>query len=168
LIDKKLLLIAAIEGGILLFLPFSFEAFVNMQTGSISAFFVVLASGLAQKKGIAKKVKNNIVAKERDIIDEIEDRYDLYGDDQLEPNSEVDIKEFIKEEKKRHKVINKESLKEGFKIGFSPWRLGAYLILVFGFIALENNNMLNIGFYMTSLALGIVAATIYLQRGVYG
>ena len=66
------------------------------------------------------------------------------------------------EEKTIEKIINiignvdLKDVKKGSKAGFSPFRLVPYAFLILSFIALKNNNLLNIGIYLPSLLIGII------------
>jgi hypothetical protein len=70
------------------------------------------------------------------------------------------LREIVKEEKKRVKPMNAKNIKYGLRGGLSPLRLGAYLFLVLGFIALNNNHILELIYYLPSLLIGIVAGSI--------
>ena len=81
---------------------------------------------------------------ERDKIDEIDDPFDLYSD--YEPVKEEDltpekIKEIINDEKSK---LKKNSIKNAIfsASGFlSLYRILGYAILIFGFFALNNNQI---------------------------
>jgi hypothetical protein len=98
----------------------------------------------------------------RDLLDTIEDPYELYEDNQINdaPVEELDLKEIVKEEKSKIKTFNLKSAKHGAKGGFSPFRLVPYIFLVLGFIALENNGYLDIFVYLPSLLVGIIVGHI--------
>ena len=51
-------------------------------------------------------------------------------------------------------------MKKGSKAGFSLFRLIPYLFLVLGFIALKNNQLLEISVYLPSLLVGIIVASL--------
>jgi cytochrome c biogenesis protein CcdA len=103
---------------------------------------------------------------DRDKVDEIDDPFDLYSQD-IEPIKEEEltpekIKEIIKEEKtkvKRNSFKNTLFSAGGF---VSIYRLLGYGILIFGFFALNNNNLfLPIPFL---IGLGIVPIAVLLTK----
>ncbi|MBL0707590.1 MAG: hypothetical protein JJW00_00905 [Sulfurimonas sp.] len=99
----------------------------------------------------------------RSLLDEIEDPHELYDDNKpinYAPLEELDLKAIVKEEKKKIKTVSGASLKQGFKGGTSLFRLLPYLFLVLGFIALKNNELLDISIYLPSLLFGIVVGSI--------
>ncbi|MBW6487629.1 MAG: hypothetical protein K0A91_00995 [Sulfurimonas sp.] len=108
-------------------------------------------------------IKNQValenVDEKRDILDEIEDPYELY--EEAETNSaadaELDLKAIVKEEKKKIKILDLREIKKGAKAGISLYRLVPYLFLIIGFIALKNNALLDISIYLPSLLTGILA-----------
>lgn len=98
---------------------------------------------------------------DRDLIDKLDDPYDLYSEDEV-----VDLKEYIKEYKTQAK---KDMFKNGFKFSspmFSIYRLAPYVILVLGFIGLKNNQLLELFPYMIGLAVGIISGYIVAKRAI--
>lgn len=137
----------------------SFEFYINLQIAFLSAGFIFFGSMLAYKKMINTQIENNNIRNEkRDLLDEIEDPYELYDDEPLNeaPYEELDLKEIVKEEKKKIKTFSLSSAKHGVKGGLSAFRLVPYVFLVLGFIALKNNELLNIPIYLVSLLPGMV------------
>ena len=124
----------------------------------LSSYFIIVGSVFAYRNMIEQQVKIKNIDEKRDILDEIEDPYELYDEDCPNEASakELNLKEIVKEEKKKIKIVNLKSMKDGSKAGFSPFRLIPYLFLILGFIALKNNEMLNIMVYLPSLFVGIV------------
>ena len=169
-VKKTISLIAAIELLILLGGIFSFEFFINMQIASLSSFFIILGSMIAHKRLINNRLKTENIDEKRDLLDEIEDPHELYEEQpSIDENSELDIKAIIKEEKKKIKTFSLKDIKKGSSAGFSPFRVAPYLFLILGFIALKNNDLLNISVYLPSLLIGIAAAymsfkSIYLSK----
>jgi hypothetical protein len=137
----------------------SFEFYINLQVAFLSAAFILFGSMFAYKKMINTQIENNIIVNEkRDLLDEIEDPYELYDDEPLNeaPYEELDLREIVKEEKKKIKTFSLSSAKHGVKGGLSAFRLVPYVFLVLGFIALKNNELLNIPVYLVSLLPGMV------------
>ncbi|PNV83549.1 MAG: hypothetical protein C0627_05580 [Sulfurimonas sp.] len=115
-------------------------------------------------------VKNQValedIDEKKDILDEIEDPYELYEDFEIDnrPSDELDIKAIVKEEKKKIKILNIKDIKKGSKAGVSLFRLIPYLFLILGFIALKNNALLDISVYLPSLLVGIVAGYFFAKE----
>ena len=155
---KTIRFIAIIEFFIFLTNIISFEFFINLQISFLSSFFIILGSSIAYKKMILTQVSAENIDEKRDILDEIEDPYELFSDEKSEePLEEKDFKAVVDSERKKIKTFNIKDIKKGAKAGFSPFRLVPYLFLILGFIALKNNELLNIAIYLPSLFLGIVA-----------
>ncbi|QFR50443.1 hypothetical protein FJR48_05690 [Sulfurimonas lithotrophica] len=109
---------------------------------------------------VDSKVKTESFESERDALDVIDDPHELYDETPLNDSEELDLKQIVKEEKKKIKTFNLKSIKEGGSASFSLFRLGGYLFLVLGFIALKNNEILDISVYLPSLLVGIIVGYI--------
>ncbi|MCW8955223.1 MAG: hypothetical protein OQK48_09820 [Sulfurimonas sp.] len=107
---------------------------------------------------IKTQVAQDNIDEQRDVLDEIEDPHELYDDEPINntPVEELDLKAIVKQEKKKIKILNIKDMKKGGKASVSLYRLAPYLFLILGFIALKNNELLNIGIYLPSLLVGIV------------
>lgn len=140
----------------------SLEFFINLQIAFLSSFFIILGSMYTYRKMINTKLESNEFEDKRDLLDTIEDPYELYDDTPLNetPVEELDLKAIVKEEKKKIKTLSIKNMKYGAKGSFSLFRLLPYLFLVLGFIALNNNDLLNIAIYLPSLLVGIVVGSI--------
>ena len=158
MVKKAISLLVVLQ--ILLFIGFfiSKEFFYNVEVGFWSAFFVVFGASYAYKKMVQYKIDTQEYEDKRDILDEIDDKFDLYDEQEINnaPAEELDLKAIVKEEKAKIKTVSLSSMKYGAKGGFSPWRLLPYLLLVFGFIALNNNGVLSLWFYLPALGVGVV------------
>jgi hypothetical protein len=132
--------------------------FINIQVASLSSFMIMIGSFYAYKKMVNSKVKTKSFESDRDPLDNIDDPHELYEDTKLEKENEqiLNFKEIIKQEKKKIKLFNLKSVKDGSSASFSMFRLGGYIFLVLGFIALKNNDILDIGVYLPSLLIGII------------
>lgn len=158
MVKKSIKTIVASEFIVLITYLYSFEFFINLQVAFLSSFFVILGSMFAYRKMVDKKVDADIVDEKRDLLDEIEDPHELYDDEPINdtPAEELDLKQIVKDEKKKIKILNFGAMKEGSGAGFSVFRLVPYLFLILGFIALKNNGYLNIAVYLPSLFFGIL------------
>ena len=140
----------------------SFTFYINFQIAFLSSLFVILGSSFAYKKMINNQVDSKMVDEKRDLLDEIEDPHELYDDEPINeaPVEELDLKEIVKEERAKIKTFSVESAKHGARGSVSLFRLAPYLFLVLGFIALKNNELLDIAVYLPSLFVGIVVGSV--------
>ncbi|MBC8238407.1 MAG: hypothetical protein H8E76_09305 [Helicobacteraceae bacterium] len=111
---------------------------------------------------VLKKVDAQEFEDKRDILDEIEDPHELYDGSEINqtPAEDLDLKAIVKEERAKIKTFNASSLKHGAKGAASFFRLLPYAFLVLGFIALENNGLLDVAIYLPSLLLGIIVGSV--------
>lgn len=144
----------------------SFTFFINLQIAFISSFFIMLGSMYAYKKMVNTQLESEAINEDRDLLDTIEDPHELYEEYDQEADSEKDIKTIVKEEKKKIKTFNAKSMKHGAKGSLSIFRLVPYIFLILGFIALNNNKLLDIKVYLPSLLIGIVVGYI-ISREVF-
>jgi len=123
---------------------------LNTQVAFLGSLFVTIASFLSYKKNVDNRVSNLDLSKQlkgenRDKIDEIDDPFDLYSQNEEIPEDQLTtekIKEIIQEERSK---VKRESFKNTiFSMGgfVSIYRILGYATLVFGFFALNNNKML--------------------------
>ncbi len=159
---KTIKLVGIVELLILATYLTSFELFINLQIAFLSSFFIILGAMFTYQKMVDTKVDANIVDGKRDLLDTIEDPYELYEDTPINdtPVEELDFKKIVKEEKKKIKTLSMKNIKYGAKGSFSPFRLVPYIFLILGFIALNNNDLLNVAIYLPSLLVGIVFGSI--------
>ncbi|MCH9814394.1 MAG: hypothetical protein K0U47_10700 [Epsilonproteobacteria bacterium] len=141
-------------------LLFAFNQGEHWVVSSQSAFFasllVTLASYLGYKNMVTKKLEAGDIPKEdREFIDEIEDKHDLYGE-------EKDLKEVIKEERAKIVGVKKSThnLVKSASGALSLFRLAAYGVLFLSFLYLNRHGMLNVTAYLVGLAIVPLTATI--------
>ena len=136
--------------------------YANLQVASLSSFFIILGSVYAYKKMIESQVEIKSYEVDRDALDIIDDPHGLYDETPLNetPAEDLDLKQIVKEEKAKIKTFSLSAMKEGGSAGFSVYRLVPYLFLVLGFIALKNNDILDISIYLPSLLVGIIVGYI--------
>ncbi len=158
IVKKTIKIIGVVELLILSTTLISFNLFINLQVAFLSSFFIIAGSAYAYKKMINAGVALENIDEKRDILDEIEDPYELYDETPINetPTDELDLKAIVTEEKKKIKILNLKEIKKGGKAGISLYRLVPYLFLILGFIALKNNELLDIFIYLPSLLLGII------------
>ncbi len=159
----------ALQALLLLLWPLSFELFINIEIAFFSAFFVMLGSMYSYAKLVHKRVEGYESGDGRDAVDRIEDPFDLYETDepQAADAEDVDIRAIIKEEKQRIKASG--AVKNATKSApamVSLYRIVPYGLLVLGFIALKNNDILSVWTYLIGLGLGIPAG-LYVGKGIF-
>ena len=122
---------------------------LSSQVAFFSSLFITIASFLSYKRNIENRLANLDLTQDnegidRDKIDEIDDPYDLYTEYKEIPEEELTtekIKEIINDEKskvKRNSFKNTIFSASGF---LSIYRVLGYMILIFGFFALNNNKI---------------------------
>lgn len=160
---KSLKLLAITELVILFTYFYASSFYANLQVAFMSSFIIMLGSFYAHRKMVNSKVQTHSYESDRDALDIIDDPHELYDETPLNetPAEELDLKQIVKEEKKKIKTFNFKSIKEGGGASFSLFRLAGYLFLVLGFIALKNNNILDIAVYLPSLLVGIIVGYIF-------
>lgn len=158
IVKKTIKIIGVVELLILATTLISFNFFINLQVAFLSSFFIIAGSAYAYKKMINSGVALENIDEKKDILDEIEDPYELYDETPINetPTDELDLKAIVIEEKKKIKILNLKEIKKGSKAGISLYRLVPYLFLILGFIALKNNELLDISIYLPSLLIGII------------
>ena len=166
MVKKAIKLFVVIELVIVATYFISFDFFINLQIAFLSSFFVIVGSSLAYKRMVNTKVDSKMVDEKRDLLDEIEDPHELYEDHPINdaPIEELDLKEIVKQERAKIKTFSLASIKHGARGSVSLYRLLPYLFLVLGFIALNNNHLLDIKIYLPSLLVGIVVGSIISKR----
>ena len=140
----------------------SFEFFINLQVAFGTSFLIILGASFAYNSMVKNQVDADAYEDKRDLLDEIEDPHELYDDKPINDVSveELDLKTIVKEERAKIKTLSVKSMKHGARGSVSLFRLVPYLFLVLGFIALKNNELLNIAIYLPSLLVGIVLGSV--------
>jgi hypothetical protein len=153
---KALLIVDAV---ILVFsaIFFDIKVILNTQIGFVTASLVMFASMRSYRRMVNARVEHKIITIDdsRDTIEKLEDPYDLYSETvEQEEGEEKDLKEVVKEERQKLKA-NRRSLGQTLKdtkAALSIYRLGAYFILILGFLYLNRHGLLHIPSYIVSLA----------------
>jgi len=136
--------------------------FANLQVAFLSSFFVIMGTSYAYRKMVISKVSSDIYEDKRDLLDEVEDPHGLYDDFEINdaPAEELNLKEIVKEEKSKIKVLSIKNLKHGVSGSISLFRIVPYIFLVLGFIGLKNNDLLSLKYYLPSLFIGIIVGSL--------
>ena len=139
-------------------LAFSFfkgtNFFLSSQAGFISSLLVTLASYRGYKKMVEYKVAiGDIPKEERDELDKIDDKFDLYDEDNHE--KELDFKEVVAQEKAKIKGFKNSitNTKKSFFAFISPFRLFAYLFLIASFLYLNTHHLLDIFGFLVGISI---------------
>ena len=158
MVKKLISTVVVAEGLVLSTALYSKILFANVQVASLSSFLVIIGASFAYKRMVDSKVSSESYEEDRDLLDEIEDPYELYSDKPINeaPAEELSLKEIVKEEKAKIKTFSFKSIKHGAKGSVSLYRIVPYLFLILGFIALKNNEILTLSYYLPSLLLGII------------
>lgn len=138
---------------------FDMKVVYNTQIGYITATLVMVASIVSYRRMVDARVKHNIVTMDdsKDVIDKQEDPYDLYSEEVTEAE-EKDFAQTVKEEKKKLKENRRtvyQTIKDT-KAALSLYRLGAYALLILGFLYLNRHGLLHIPSYIISLGIPTV------------
>lgn len=145
---------------------FDIKILYNTQIGFISATLVMIASMISYRRMVNARVEHNVITMDdsKDVIDKLEDPYDLYSEEVVE-EEEKDLVETIKEEKKKLKENRRtlyQTLKDT-KAALSVYRLGAYAVLVLGFLYLNRHGLLHIPSYILALSIPPMVIVILLM-----
>lgn len=152
-IKKVLGIFVVIQGMTLMLLVLSQEIYINFLVAQISSMGIVMGSLYAYRSMIERRVTDVDPEDNKDIIDMMDDPYDLYEEER--ENEVADLKAMIKAEKaKQGKNLLKNTTQNG-SAWVSAYRMIPYAVLVLGFISLENNGLLFIMPYLIGLAVGI-------------
>ncbi len=152
----------------------SFEFYINLQVAFGTSLLIIVGASYAYNSMVKNQVttdtyedKVNGEAREgalgykRDLLETIEDPHGLYDEPINDtPAEELDLKTIVKEEKAKIKTLSIKSMKHGARGSVSLFRLVPYIFLVLGFIALKNNELLNIAIYLPSLLVGIITGSV--------
>ena len=136
---------------------------INLQIAFFSSIFIVLGSFYGYRNNVLKQVDNyNLDIKDKDAIDKIEDRFDLYSEiNEKEDLSDEEIKAILKEEKE--KIKTKDTIKNTLKTisaATSIYRIIGYILLIMGFFFLNNNQILNPIIYLLGFLIVPIMALI--------
>jgi hypothetical protein len=158
--DLILILFSIIMGGLWL---------INTQVAFISSMLVIFASFFSYKGMVEKRLEEGDIPKERELLDKIDDKYELFEDEEELQKQELSQKEFVKLYKEERKKSGgmKLTLNNLFKSKrglFNPIRLLAYAFLVVAmFVLIRNEAFDAIAFLVgisaipiSSLALGYI------------
>lgn len=158
------LLVVDVIIAVIVLIFFDIKMLWNTQFGFISASLVMLASMKSYARMVDARVEQGIVMLDdsRDVIDLAEDPYDLYSEEVTDGNKT--FKEVLKEERKKSKESRRsvtQTLKDS-KAALSIYRLGAYAILILGFLYLNRQGLLHIPSYVLALSVPMLVVVFML------
>ena len=134
----------------------SYGFFLNAQIAFLSSLVILLGSMYSYQKLVAQRVESEMfVDDERDDLDKIDDKYELFDESEVQEQSVEEIKAVLQEEKKQLKSDSFKNIKASSGATVSLFRIVPYLFLVIGFIGLQNNHRLELLPYLLFLSLGI-------------
>lgn len=140
----KIFAVVNIVSSLAIIFFFDFVFLLNIQVAFFSSLFIVVGSFIGYKNNIIKQSEILANTNNRDIIDDMEDKFDLYGEINENELTQDDIKTILEDEKK--KISMKDSFFNTIKnlnSLASMYRIFGYLFLVLGFFYLNNNHFLN-------------------------
>jgi len=167
--NRKILITLIIVDVLLLLISilfFDIKILYSTQIGYSTSALVMVASILSYRRMVNARVEHNIITIDdsKDVIDKLEDPYDLYSEDAVN-EEEKDFIETVKEEKKKLKE-NRRSLYQTIKdtkAALSVYRLSAYTVLILGFFYLNRHALLHLPSYLLALGLPIVVIVVMLM-----
>jgi len=127
---------------------FDIKVLWNIQIGFISASLVMLASMKSYQRMVDARVEHGIITVDdsKDVIDHLEDPYDVYSEEVIEGP----LGEEYEERKENSRSLG-QTLKDT-KAALSVYRLGAYVLLILGFLYLNRHELLHIPSYILALS----------------
>ena len=149
---------------------YSFTFFINFQIAFISSVLILLGSTYSYKRLVDRRVASEERPDDVDIVDKIDDPFDLYSEEitqeKILGEEEPDIKAIVKAEKKRIKAHPVKNTAKSAPALLSIFRIVPYLFLVLGFIGLKNNGLLSLMPYLIGLGFGILAG-LHMGRALF-
>lgn len=152
-IKKPLALFVGSQAAVLVLLLLSKAAYLNFTAAMTSSMLIVIGSLYSYRNMISQRVEDVDLEDNKDIIDMMDDPYDLYEEERFEEIT--DIKAMIKAEKARQKSNIIQNTTKNASAWVSVYRLIPYAFLVLGFIVLQNNRLFSVLPYLVGLTAGI-------------
>ena len=170
---KQKIIVTLVSADLLLGLAsilfFDTKTLWNTQIGFFSSALVMIASMISYRRMVTARVENNIITLDdsKDVIDKLEDPHDLYSEENVETEAgEKAFSDVVKEEKKKLKE-NRRTLFQVLKdtkAALSLYRLGAYGVLILGFLYLNRHGLLHVPSYIVGLSFPIVIMVVLLLQ----
>ena len=131
----------------------------SLLVGFFSSAMILMATALSFSNMVKKSIlnKNITLLDDRDVIDKIDDPYDLYSESDTQDLS-------LTEEKKLHKsqrISFLDSVKNS-KASISLYRIFSYGLMVIGFFYLKDNHLFSPISYIMGITLPVLVVVIVL------
>lgn len=143
---------------------FDIKTLWNTQFGFISASLVMLSSMKSYKRMVDARVELDLVTMDdsQDVIDKLEDPYDLYSEDVTEEENSLsdEVKDERKKSKKNSRTLT-QTIKDA-KTALSLYRIAAYIVLILGFFYLNRHELLQVPSYILALSLPMLVVVFVL------
>ena len=144
---------------------FDIKTVWNTQFGFISASLVLLASMKSYKRMVDARVELGLVTMDdsQDVIDKLEDPYDLYSEDvkEEEDKSLVDVVKDERQKSKKNARTLSQTISDA-KTALSLYRIAAYSVLILGFFYLNRHELLEIPSYILALSIPMLVVVFVL------
>jgi len=161
IISKYAKVFLALDFGIILFclLQGNMIWLLNTQIAFLSVLVIVIGSFLGYHRNISKQIETfdteTKTSLDHDVIDKLEDPYDLYSDDGIQEEVEISKEEFVEIVKEEKTKLKKNTIQNTIKSasGFaSLYRVFGYILLILGFFNLNNNGFFNAIAYVIGIS----------------
>ena len=121
---------------------------INSQISFITSLIITVGTYFSYKNNVQKNIQNNIIPDDTDMLDKMDDPYDLYSNEINEEVIEHPTKEQILEANKPIKQNHFSNLKKSILSYASFYRIGGYVTLIIGFFYLVNNQLFDVWAYL--------------------
>jgi hypothetical protein len=120
---------------------------ISFFVAMVSSILILFASKISYRNYVNRESEKFSKNVERDILDKISDPYDLYSEDEI-----------LEETHKKPSILeNKKDILKAVPVYFSVFRIFSYIFLVIGFIYLQDNQLMEIGYYLLGITAGIIS-----------
>jgi len=151
-------------------LTLGWNALLNTQVGAFSALLIAIGSYWGYRNMIDRKAKQleEAIIHDPDELDKIDDPYELFEEEHEEvassgeeKNHEKSAKELYSDEKARLKQTSSvKALSKSFGAVIAPFRLISYLLLILGFVGLNETGRLELLPYLLGISVMPLSVTI--------
>ncbi len=160
----KSLLIVDVVVIVISIIFFDIRMLLNTQIGFISASLVMLASMKSYKRMVDARVELDLVIMDdsRDVIDKLEDPYNLYSEEVREEGKTLvdTVKNEPQKIKKSSRTLT-QTIKDA-KTALSLYRIAAYIVFILGFFYLNRHDLLQVPSYILAISLPMLVVVFVL------
>lgn len=145
------------------------KVLVNTQFAFVSSLLISIASFYSFKKQVQLRSKDFVDINNQDDIDKIEDRFDLYSENDINEKelTAEEIKQILHEEKEKAKTNTIKNTVSSLPSYLSIYRVVGYVCLVVGFFYLLRQGLFDAVPYLCGLLivpLASVASTMIIRN----